>query len=175
MKKQDISEKAANLVYLSIGSNLGNRIQNIENTKSLILSNNIKILSISSYYETPSWPNSKFPKFLNIVLKINTILEILDLFLLIKNIEKIMGRKINKKNYPRVCDIDIIDYNNKIYSQLFDNQEIICPHPRMKDRNFVLFPLYELNQEWIHPKTNENITELLSKLHINRIRGIKVI
>ena len=45
----------------------------------------------------------------------------------------------------------------------------------MKDRNFVLFPLYELDQEWKHPKTNENITELLLKLHINRIRGIKVI
>ena len=162
MKKQDTSEKAANLVYLSIGSNLGNRIQNIENTKSLILSNNIKILSISSYYETPSWPNSKFPKFLNIVLKINTILEILDLFLLIKNIEKIMGRKINKKNYPRVCDIDIIDFNG----ENFDMDNLTIPHKRCHQRNFVLFPISQIDPCWEHPILRKNVNVLIGQLDL---------
>ena len=69
MIKQDISEKQANFVYLSIGSNLGDRLTNIESTKKLLILNKIFIQDSSSYYETLSWPDAKNPKFLNIVLK----------------------------------------------------------------------------------------------------------
>ena len=175
MKKQDISEEVVKYVYLSIGSNIGDRILNIEKTKHLILNEKIKILCNSSYYETPSWPNPKFPKFLNIVLKINTKLDIKNLFLLLKNIEKIMGRKIGKKNYPRICDIDIIDFKGNVCSMLINNQKIITPHPRMFNRNFVLFPLFEINQNWKHPRNREKISKLLFNLPISSIRAIKVI
>ena len=67
-KKQDILENAVNTAYLSIGSNLGNRMLNIEKTKYLKMSNKINILNNSSYYETPSWPNPKLPKFINIAI-----------------------------------------------------------------------------------------------------------
>ena len=174
MKKQGILEKVANLVYLSIGSNLGNRLLNIEKTKSLILDNNINIITNSSYYETPSWPNPKFPKFLNIVLKLETKLDIKDLFSFLQNVEKIIGRKKDKKNYPRVCDIDIIDYDGKNYSLSTGNKKIISPHPRMHKRNFVLFPLFEVNKNWRHPKSKENIEQLLYKLPIKSIRSIKL-
>ena len=71
MKKQDISENQAKNIFLGIGSNLGNRIINIEKAKSLLLESGIDFISVSKYYETPSWPDPKKPKFLNIVLKVN--------------------------------------------------------------------------------------------------------
>ena len=76
----------------------------------------MNILKSSSFYETPSWPNTKLPKYLNIVLKINTDLSLPNLFLNLKNIEKLIGRTPGPRNSPRVCDIDIIDYNQKNYS-----------------------------------------------------------
>ena len=72
MIKQDISENQVKMFILGIGSNLGNRINNIEKAKSLLLENNIDFISVSNYYETPSWPDPKNPKFINIVLKITT-------------------------------------------------------------------------------------------------------
>ncbi len=69
MIKQDISENQVKLVYLGIGSNLGNKRNNIEKTKFKLCQSNIKILQSSSYFESLSWPNAKNPKFLNIVLK----------------------------------------------------------------------------------------------------------
>ena len=70
MKKQDISENQAKNIFLGIGSNLGNRIINIEKAKSLLLENNINFISGSNYYETPSWPNPKKPKFIKTGFKL---------------------------------------------------------------------------------------------------------
>ena len=72
MKNQDILENQAKIVYLGLGSNLGNRLNNLEKTKLYLQSKNLKILKVSSFYETLSWPNKKFPKYLNIVIKIKT-------------------------------------------------------------------------------------------------------
>ena len=69
MKRQDISENQAKIVFLGIGSNLGLRKINIEKAKFLLTEYNLNFLSVSSYYETPSWPDSRKPKFLNIILK----------------------------------------------------------------------------------------------------------
>ena len=71
MIRQDIFGKQVKLIYLAIGSNLGDRFTNIELAKKMLAINNIFIKDTSSYYETPSWPNRSFPKFLNIVLKVN--------------------------------------------------------------------------------------------------------
>ncbi|NCW36551.1 MAG: 2-amino-4-hydroxy-6-hydroxymethyldihydropteridine diphosphokinase, partial [Proteobacteria bacterium] len=87
MIKQGTSENQVKFAYLGIGSNLGNKFLNIEKSKSYLIQNDIEIIGSSSYYETPSWPNSKFPKFINIVIKIKTKLSYLDLFRICKNIE----------------------------------------------------------------------------------------
>ena len=79
MIKQDISENQVKNVFLAIGSNLGNRLTNIEKAKSLLLQNNINFISVSNYYETPSWPDPKKPKFLNIVLNVFCNLNTLEL------------------------------------------------------------------------------------------------
>ena len=129
------------MIYLGIGSNLGNRRKNIEKAKFKIIQHKIKIIQSSNYYESLSWPNIKNPKFLNIVLKVNTKIEPLKLIKIFKSIEKSLGRKKAKRNSPRECDIDILDYKGR---QI--NKEIILPHPRLHKRNFVLFPLFELDK-----------------------------
>ena len=87
-----------------------------------------------------------------------------------KSIEKKLGRKKAVKNSPRECDIDIIAYGNKIIRNKLD-----IPHLRMHNRSFVLIPLYELNQNWVHPKLNINIKNLIFSLPIKDIRSIKQI
>jgi len=168
--KQGTSENRVKFAYLGIGSNLGNKFLNIEKSKSYLIQNNIEIIGSSSYYETPSWPNSKFPKFINIVIKIKTKLNYLDLFRICKNIEIRMGRKKSPKNSPRICDLDIIDFDKKII-----NKEIQIPHKLMHIRNFVLFPLFEINKNWKHPVLKKNIKKLIFSLPIKDIRSIKQI
>ena len=167
-------EKQAKSVILGIGSNLGNRKHNIEKAKYIINSDaKIKILSCSSFYRTESWPNKKDPYFLNIILKCITILNPKDLFISIKKTEKILGRSKSYKNAPRTCDIDIIDFSQK--NILFSNIDLKIPHPRMHNRSFVLFPLFEIDKKWKHPKNNKKITQLLNNLPTTSLRSIKIL
>ena len=170
MIKQGTLENPAKSIYLGVGSNLGDKKQNIELTKFKLIENNIKILQSSNYYESLSWPNPQKPKFLNIVLRVLSNLSSLDLLNKCKEIEVSLGRKKTAKNSPRVCDIDIIDYKNQ---QL--RGDLILPHPRMHQRNFVLLPLYELNKNWVHPKSKLHIKKLIFSLSNLDIRSIKQI
>ena len=174
MKKQGTLENQVKIVYLALGSNLGSKFVNIEKAKLLLLNNGVKIIQCSNYYETYSWPNKKFPKYLNVVIKAKTKLNLQNLFDLIKSIEKKLGRKKTSVNYPRICDIDIIDYNKKSLSIYTHKHKITVPHPRMKTRNFVLIPLLDVCKNWIHPKSRENISELISKFNFTNLRSIKL-
>ena len=173
MIRQDISENQAKFVYLAIGSNLGNKRSNIEKAKFQIEKNGIKIESCSSVYETESWPNNSFPNYFNIVLKAKTFFKPKILLEKVKKIEVLLGRKLSFKNHPRICDIDIIDYGQKTLEIDNDMLEPIIPHPKIHQRNFVLLPLYEISKDWLHPKKNKKISELLRDLDINNLRSIK--
>ena len=170
MKKQDISENQAKNVFLGIGSNLGNRIINIEKAKSLLLENEINFISVSNYYETPSWPDPKKPKFINIVLKASCKQKPQEMINLCKLIEVKLGRRKSPKNSPRICDIDIIDFDGLVLKD-----ELSLPHARMHERNFVLLPLFEIEKEWVHPIKNVNIKKLIFSLPNKDIRSIKQI
>ena len=170
MTKQDTLENQVNSIYLAVGSNLGNKKNNIEKAKFILSQNNIVIIKTSSFYESPSWPNPKFPKFLNIVLKVNTNLKPLKLLHVCKDIETQLGRKKNLKNSPRVCDIDILDYNKKVMKN-----GLVLPHPRLHTRNFVILPLFEISKDWFHPILKSSIKRLLSSLTNKDIRSIKQI
>ena len=165
-----MSEKQAKIIYLSIGSNLGNRKINIEKTKFELHSKGINIIKSSNYYETLSWPNPKNPKFYNIVLKVSSHLKILELSKICKQIETSLGRKKAPKNSPRTCDIDIIDYNQKI-----SENGINIPHPRMHLRNFVLIPLFEIEKTWKYPNSKRFIKKLIFSLSNSDIRSIKLV
>ena len=167
-----MSENQVNFIYLGIGSNLGNRKNNIEKAKFELVKKNIKIIKSSSYFESLSWPNPKNPKFLNIILNVSTNLKPLELLEKCKNIEIILGRKKSLKNSPRICDIDIIDYNN---TRITIKNKIILPHPRMHKRNFVLLPFFQLNKDWIHPISKYHIKRLILSLSNRDITSIKQI
>ncbi len=158
------------MIYIGIGSNLGNRFNNIVKAKYFLGQNGINITKSSSYYESLSWPDTNKPKFINIVIQSNSRISPIRLLTIFKSIEKKLGRKNNLRNSPRTCDIDIISYDQKI----LDNT-IIIPHLRMHKRNFVLIPLYEINKNWFHPKTNKSIKKLIFSLPIKDLRSIKQI
>jgi len=165
-----MSENQAKFIYLGIGSNLGKRRNNIEKAKFELIKMNIKILQSSSYFESLSWPNPKHPKFLNIVIRIETNLIPLKLMEKCKEIEINLGRKKSDRNSPRKCDIDIIDFDKKVI-----NNKIILPHPRMHTRNFVLLPLFQVNKDWVHPISKYHIKRLILSLSNRDITSIKQI
>ena len=174
MKKQDISENQVNIAHLSLGSNLGNKKINLEWAKILLNLSGINIIKTSSFYQSKSWPDSKFPDYINIIILINTKLSLVELFKNIKFIEKSLGRIKKPKNYPRVCDIDIINFNNICSKKIYLNEKIEVPHKSMHKRNFVLIPLYEIDKKWIHPKLDKSIISLISSLSIKDLRTIKL-
>ena len=173
MKKQDTSENLVNQAYLAIGSNLGNKISNIEITKFELEKYKIKILKSSSNYISESWPDASMPNYINIVIKIRTSLEPLELLKTCNLIELKLGRVRLKKNAPRTCDIDIIDYDKKILIE--KKNKLTLPHPRMNERNFVLLPLFEVDKSWKHPKSGINIVNLINSLPVKDLRSIKQI
>ena len=175
MKRLDILENQVNKAYLALGSNLGNKIKNLIHAKFLLNSMGINIIKTSSFYLSKSWPNKNFPDYLNVVLLVQTNFKIDELFKKVKYIEKIMGRKATPKNYPRICDIDIIDFNNTCINLKFLNENITVPHASMHKRNFVLLPLYEINKKWHHPKYKKNIVKLISNLSKTDLRGVKIV
>ena len=168
MIKPDTLEKPVKVVYLGIGSNIGNRFINIEKAKFLLLENNVSLISTSSYYETPSWPDPKNPKFINIILKIKCQIKPHKLLNICKSIEVKLGRRKSAKNSPRVCDIDIIDFNGLIL-----NDKLNLPHKMMHKRSFVLIPLFEIEKNWFHAVKRTNIKKLIFSLSNDDIRTIK--
>ena len=174
MKKQGILENQVNLAYLALGSNLGDKKTNLNKSIDLIQKEGIFIKKRSKFYITKSWPDENYPNFINAIVLIETKFNITELFLKIKKIEKKLGRTKSKRNHPRVCDIDIIDFNGEIINRKFGNHKLNIPHKRMRNRNFVLFPLYELDKDWVHPKLNTNIVILLSNLTSEQLLGIKI-
>ena len=152
------------MIHLNIGSNLnsihGSRFNNINIALNLLIESKIKINKISNFYETPSYPNKSVPNFLNVGLIINYKNDYFDLFKKIKLIEKKLGRIKAKKNDPRIIDIDIIDFKNEIKS----TKELILPHPKCHLRNFVLFPIRQIDPNWVHPIFKKNTQYLIKNL-----------
>tara|TARA_B100000242_G_C42978754_1_gene454289 strand:- start:128 stop:637 length:510 start_codon:yes stop_codon:yes gene_type:complete len=169
------------MIYVNIGSNLkskyGDRMHNIKLALKLLKLKGIDIIQTSSFYTSPSYPNKFLPKFLNLCAEIKSLHSPEKLIKIFKNIEKKIGRLNKARNSPRVCDIDIIDFNNRIIK----NDLIEVPHPRMHLRNFVLLPLNELNPYWQHPIYEKKIyyfiksLNLKSRLEITRLKKNAII
>ena len=156
------------MLLLGLGSNLsssfGDRFENINLAISYLETYQIKIINRSSFYETPSYPDIKNPKFINLVVDVSTYLLPEDLASVLIFVEEKLERKRIKKNEPRTCDIDIIDYNGKVMEFTYKNLIFKVPHEKLIYRNFVLFPLQEVAPKWAHPKTKDSIDVLINKL-----------
>ena len=164
------------MILLGLGSNLsstfGNRFDNIDFAISYLESYKIKLIKKSSYYESPSYPNKKNPKFINVVVDVSTQLLPADLASAIMFIEKKLERKRYKKNDPRTCDIDIIDFNGKNTNFKYKKLNFTVPHKNLVYRNFVLYPLREILPLWKHPVSKMPVKALIRKLSSNDKKSI---
>ena len=156
------------MIFLGIGSNLsssfGDRFKNIDLAISFLEGYKINIIKKSSLYESFSYPNKNNPKFINSVIAVETKLPPTDLMSVLISVEEKLERKRSKKNDPRTCDLDIIDYNYQIMNFKYGNLELTLPHKEMINRNFVLYPLREIYPNWTHPLTKKNINILIKDL-----------
>ncbi len=145
-------------IFLSLGSNIGDRIYNIEQATNLMLDSGIIHNAVqSSYYESEPYGFLEQDYFLNIALKAQTVLSVSELLYFVKTTEYLTGRVIRDRWHEREIDIDIIFYDNLI----FNNKYISIPHKEFRFRNFVLIPLFEIDPNFIDPLSNKSLTQLL--------------
>lgn len=152
------------IAFIGIGSNLGDRIKNCSDAICEI-SNISHIKSISSIYETEPVGIEDQPDFINCVIKIETDLIPTDLLTKLLGIEKDLGRERSVIGGPRIIDLDILFYDDRV----FEYGNLIIPHPRAHLRRFVLEPLNEIDPDLIHPKLNITISKLLNELEDKKI------
>ncbi|MFG4002598.1 2-amino-4-hydroxy-6-hydroxymethyldihydropteridine diphosphokinase [Flavobacterium aquidurense] len=151
--------KSQHQVVLSIGSNQGNRLANIESCIDLIHQEIGTVIRVSKLYETPAW-GFESDAFYNCALLLHTTSSAQKILNQVLKIEKHLGRiRSNQEGYQaRIIDIDLIVFDDEI----IDSEKLIIPHPLMQNRNFVLLPLQDLKLDWKHPVFHKSISELLA-------------
>jgi 2-amino-4-hydroxy-6-hydroxymethyldihydropteridine diphosphokinase len=147
-------------IYLSLGSNSGDRLDNLTRARDCLAAADIRILRTSCVYETAPRDVPGQPWFLNQVIEAESVLLPRQLLSRLQRIERDMGRKRTVAKGPRVIDLDILLIGESVIST--DSLEI--PHPRMMERRFVLEPLAELAPELRHPVLNRSVREMLAKV-----------
>ncbi len=151
--------------YVGVGSNLGDRKKNIEKALSFLKARKeIKILRISSLYDTVAVGGRSQANYLNAVFCFKTFLDPRRLLAVLQGIEKKMGRPLKREKWcPRVIDLDILFYS----STIFEKNKLIIPHPLMHERFFVLRPLLELAPRAVHPILKKTVKKLFNELKKN--------
>jgi len=152
-------------VFLSIGTNIGNLEININKSISLLsMNNNIQILKKSNYYLTEPLYYKDQNNFMNVVIKLSTNMKLIDFFNFCKDIEIKMGRNINdKRNHPRIIDIDILTYDDNIIK----TNILTIPHLKICERKFVLKPWSDIEPDFVLPGINKKIKLLLKNVKDN--------
>lgn len=150
---------AETTVYLSLGSNLGDREKNLRTAIAALAKANVRVTRVSSFYETEPVDLRAQPWFLNCAVQAETELPPLELMRTLRGIESQMGSKKLIAKGPRLIDIDILLYGD----ETIDTPELQVPHPRMLQRKFVLVPLAEIAPNLKHPSWSGTAAEMLRK------------
>jgi 2-amino-4-hydroxy-6-hydroxymethyldihydropteridine diphosphokinase len=145
-------------VYLSLGSNIGDRDQNLNDAIAALVDAEVEVRRVSSIYETEPVDLREQPWFLNCVVEAQTKLTPLDLLHAVRAIEARMGSEKLVVKGPRLIDLDILLYGDKT----IDTPELQVPHPRMHLRRFVLAPLAEIAPRARHPRLGQSAAEMLA-------------
>ena len=156
-------------VYLSIGSNLGGRERNLRDALGLLAGPSLRILRVSSFYETEPRDVADQPWFLNAVVEAETDLFPKQLLARLQKIERQLGRKRIRPKGPRTIDIDILLYGEAVIA----TDDLTVPHPRMEERRFVLEPLAELGPDLRHPVTRRTVREMLRAVAAQQVRRVE--
>ena len=146
-----------NKVFLLLGGNLGNRFKNIHDAIQAISINIGSVEAESSIYETKAWGNIEQPDFLNIAIRVNTVLSPVEVLKEIQKIETDFGRIRKQKWGERTMDIDILFYNDLVLK----TDDLTIPHPLIAMRKFVLLPMAEIATDLIHPISRHSVGEML--------------
>ncbi|MDR7209236.1 2-amino-4-hydroxy-6-hydroxymethyldihydropteridine diphosphokinase [Flavobacterium piscis] len=151
--------KSQHQVVLAIGSNQGNRLENIESCINLIHQEVGAVIRVSKLYETPAW-GFESDAFYNCALLLHTHLSAQKILNLVLKVEKQLGRiRSAQQGYQsRIIDVDLIVFDNEI----IDSEKLRIPHPLMQNRNFVLLPMQDLKLDWKHPVFQKTISELIA-------------
>ena len=145
--------------YLSLGSNLGSKRQNLLRALAALKKARVRVVDASSVYSTQPVGGEDQPWFYNLVVAVETGRPPAALFSLAKRVERDLGRPRDGLGGPRTIDIDILLAGNRVIS----TPELVIPHPRMAERNFVLIPLKEIAPRAVHPVLGMTIEDLLAR------------
>jgi len=148
------------IVYLGIGSNIGNRQENCREAVRMLAGNGLAVVRQSSLVETEPWGVADQSRFINMAVEVETDATPEQLLFILKKIEKNMGRTNSNRWGPRVIDLDILFYDDLI----LDTGCLTIPHPLLHERDFVLIPLAQIAPKKIHPRLNRTVHELYSAL-----------
>jgi 2-amino-4-hydroxy-6-hydroxymethyldihydropteridine diphosphokinase len=151
-------------VYLALGSNLGDRRENLRQAVAS-LSPQLDIKARSFVYETDPWGFEEQPKFLNMAVKAQTYLEPEPLLKHLKRLEIALGRQASFPNGPRLIDIDILFFDDIV----MDTPILTVPHPRLHERGFVLLPMMDIAPDLVHPLLKKSIRDLLASSSVDGI------
>lgn len=145
-------------VFISIGSNLGDRVKNCRDAASALLTDPSTAVMVrgSSLYETEPWGDTGQGRFVNRVVEIETRLPPFELLDFLKSIESRMGRKAGERWGPRLIDLDILFYGDRVV----DEEGLAIPHRHLAQRAFVLVPLAEIAPGFVHPVIKKSVAEL---------------
>ncbi len=149
------------IVYLALGSNLGNRLSNLKEAIAA-LPPQMEVKAKSAVYETPPWGYEDQPKFLNQVIKATTYLDPEPLLKHLKRLEVALGRKETFQNGPRLIDMDILFYDDLVVN----TPSLVIPHPRLQERGFVLLPLMDLDPDLTHPVSKKSVREMMTGCNV---------
>lgn len=148
-------------VFISLGTNLGNKKDNLAQAVEYIAAiPGVNLASLSSLYETEPWGKTDQDVFLNQVVKIETDLSASKLLGMLNEIEIKMGRQRVEKWGPRIIDLDILLYGKEV----INSEDLVIPHSRMRERLFVLVPLKEICADLIFPDDGTEIEEVLDRV-----------